>query len=114
MSSQYLNLEAPGICTQIKLISVSIDDYKSIFNAIQWCDPDEVNNLSGQTSVGLSFDQPIEAIESIVISTLNILVVMLFKQIWLGKNVWEYSILLQKFHQKFLKLLYIVMLDAPL
>jgi GDPmannose 4,6-dehydratase len=36
-------------------------------------EPDEIYNLSGQTSVGLSFDQPAEALESIAFGTLNIL-----------------------------------------
>ena len=35
--------------------------------------PDEIYNLAGQTSVGLSFDQPVEAIESIAIGVLNLL-----------------------------------------
>jgi len=35
--------------------------------------PDEVYNLAGQSSVGLSFDQPIETMESIVFGTLNVL-----------------------------------------
>ena len=35
--------------------------------------PDEIYNLAGQTSVGLSFEQPVETIESIVIGVLNLL-----------------------------------------
>ena len=35
--------------------------------------PDEVYNLAGQTSVGLSFNQPVETFESIVIGTVNLL-----------------------------------------
>jgi len=58
------------------LISVSINDFRSVFNAIQSVDPDEIYNLAGQTSVGLSFEQPVEAIESIAIGTLNILEVI--------------------------------------
>ena len=34
---------------------------------------DEVYNMAGQTSVGLSIEQPVEAIESIAIGTLNLL-----------------------------------------
>ena len=30
-------------------------------------------NLAGQTSVGLSFEQPVETLESIAVGTLNIL-----------------------------------------
>jgi GDPmannose 4,6-dehydratase len=76
MASSFSNLNTLGIRSQIKLISVSINDFRSVFNAIQQSDPDEIYNLAGQTSVGLSFDQPVEAIESIAIGTLNILEVI--------------------------------------
>jgi GDPmannose 4,6-dehydratase len=36
-------------------------------------EPDEIYNLSGQSSVGLSFGQPVETLDSIVTGTLNIL-----------------------------------------
>jgi GDPmannose 4,6-dehydratase len=76
MASNFNNLNALSIRAQVKLISVSINDFRSVFNAIQESDPDEIYNLAGQTSVGLSFDQPVEAIESIAIGTLNILEVI--------------------------------------
>jgi len=76
MASSFNNLNAIGIRNQVKLISVSINDFRSVFNAIQETGPDEIYNLAGQTSVGLSFDQPVEAIESIAIGTLNILEVI--------------------------------------
>jgi len=76
MASSFNNLNALGIRSQVQLISVSINDFRSVFNAIQTTDPDEIYNLAGQTSVGLSFDQPVEAIESIAIGTLNILEVI--------------------------------------
>lgn len=73
MASSFSNLTTLGIREQVQLISVSINDFRSVFNAIQTADPDEIYNLAGQTSVGLSFEQPVEAIESIAIGTLNIL-----------------------------------------
>ncbi|MBU3564505.1 GDP-mannose 4,6-dehydratase [Polynucleobacter sp. MWH-HuK1] len=76
MASSFNNLNDLGIRSQVKLISVSINDFRSVFNAIQTADPVEIYNLAGQTSVGLSFDQPVEAIESIAIGTLNILEVI--------------------------------------
>jgi GDPmannose 4,6-dehydratase len=36
-------------------------------------EPDEVYNLAGQSSVGLSFEQPVETLESIATGTLNLL-----------------------------------------
>jgi GDPmannose 4,6-dehydratase len=76
MASSFNNLNTLDIRSQVKLISVSINDFRSVFNAIQESSPDEIYNLAGQTSVGLSFDQPVEAIESIAIGTLNILEVI--------------------------------------
>ena len=87
MASSFSNLNTLGIREQVKLISVSINDFRSVFNAIQSCDPDEIYNLAGQTSVGLSFEQPVEAIESIAIGTLNILEVIRV----LGKSVRFYN-----------------------
>ena len=87
MVSSFGNLNALGIREKVKLISVSINDFRSVFNAIQSCDPDEIYNLAGQTSVGLSFEQPVEAIESIAIGTLNILEVIRV----LGKSVRFYN-----------------------
>ena len=76
MASSFANLQTLGIREKVKLVSVSINDFRSVFNAIQSFNPDEIYNLAGQTSVGLSFDQPVEAIESIAIGTLNILEVI--------------------------------------
>jgi len=76
MASSFANLQTLGIRDKVKLVSVSINDFRSVFNAIQSFNPDEIYNLAGQTSVGLSFDQPVEAIESIAIGTLNILEVI--------------------------------------
>jgi len=87
MASSFHNLNLLDIRNQVKLISVSVNDFHSVFNAIQSCDPDEIYNLAGQTSVNLSFEQPAEAIESIAIGTLNILEVIRV----LGKTVRFYN-----------------------
>ncbi len=87
MASSFSNLHALGIRERVQLISVSINDFRSVFNAIQSVGPDEIYNLAGQTSVGLSFEQPVEAIESIAIGTLNILEVIRL----LGKSVRFYN-----------------------
>ena len=76
MASSFGYLNTLGIRNQVTLISTSINDFRSVFNAVQTANPDEIYNLAGQTSVGLSFDQPVEAIESIAIGTLNILEVI--------------------------------------
>jgi len=52
---------------------MSLVDFRSTMNAIIKHKPCEIYNLAGQTSVGLSFQQPVETFESIVIGTVNLL-----------------------------------------
>lgn len=67
------NLTEVGVLDRVALRSVAPSDFRSVLNAITQVQPTEVYNLSGQSSVGLSFDQPVETIDSIVATTLNIL-----------------------------------------
>ncbi len=62
-----------GIKEKIKFYSTSLIDFRSVLQTIKNSEPDEIYNLSGQTSVGLSFEQPVEAFESINVGTLNLL-----------------------------------------
>lgn len=71
--SRFDSLARLGVAGQVSLLSMAPNDFKSTLTAISKARPDEVYHLAGQTSVGLSFDQPSEAIESITIGTLNIL-----------------------------------------
>jgi len=52
---------------------MSLRDFRSFLQVLEKIDPDEVYNLAGQTSVGLSFEQPAETLESIATGTLNLL-----------------------------------------
>lgn len=61
------------IFDQVQIISMSPTDFQSVFNAISKIRPQEIYNLAGQTSVSLSFEQPIETFESIGLGTLNLL-----------------------------------------
>jgi len=71
--SSFNNLNILGIKNHINLISVNLNDFRSTLQSIIKIKPDEIYNLAGQSSVGLSFEQPVEALESISIGTLNIL-----------------------------------------
>lgn len=62
-----------GIAEDVKLESVSLNDFRSVLQVLKKHEPDEVYNLAGQSSVGLSFDQPVETFESISIAVLNLL-----------------------------------------
>ena len=71
--SSFQNLVRLGIREQIKLESVALNDFRSVLQVLMKIKPDEVYNLAGQSSVGLSFEQPVETLESIATGTLNLL-----------------------------------------
>src|SRR5437867_9137419 len=71
--SAFSNLERLGIRGDVKLESVSLIDFRSVLQALMKVQPDEVYNLAGQSSVALSFEQPVETLESIAQGTLNLL-----------------------------------------
>ncbi len=67
------NLERLGIKEKITLLTTSINDLRSLIFSLEHSNPSLVFHLAGQTSVGLSFKLPFEAVDSIAISTLNLL-----------------------------------------
>jgi len=76
----FRNLESLGIRQQVTLLSMALNDFRSVLQTLSKVEPDEVYNLAGQSSVGLSFEQPVETMESISIGTLNLLEVVRFMQ----------------------------------
>src|ERR1035437_6707066 len=52
---------------------MAINDFRSVLHTVKRYAPDEIYNLAGQSSVGLSFEQPVETMESIAGGTLNML-----------------------------------------
>ncbi|MBL4759718.1 MAG: GDP-mannose 4,6-dehydratase [Mariprofundaceae bacterium] len=76
--SSFYNLKKLGIFSEVKLLSMSLNDFRSVLQTFSTTRPDEVYNLAGQSSVGLSFEQPVETHESISIGTLNLLEVIRF------------------------------------
>lgn len=69
----FTNLVRLGIRERITLGSVSLNDFRSVIQTLSKIQPDEVYNLAGQSSVGLSFEQPVETMESIAFGTINLL-----------------------------------------
>ncbi len=60
-----------NIWDKVKIVTTLTNDFRSICKTILMIRPSEIYNLAGQSSVSLSFDQPIEAIDSIANSTIN-------------------------------------------
>ncbi|GAB3641890.1 GDP-mannose 4,6-dehydratase [Spirosoma arcticum] len=75
------NLVRLGIRQKVELVSVSINDFRSVLQTLLKVKPDEIYNLAGQSSVGLSFEQPVETLESISVGTLNLLEAIRFSNL---------------------------------
>jgi GDPmannose 4,6-dehydratase len=71
--SSFSNLRQLGIADRVTCLSLVPEDFRSVFTALNKSHPSEVYHLAGQSSVGHSFEEPAETIESIAIGTLNIL-----------------------------------------
>lgn len=71
--SSFQNLHKLEIAGKVNLLSMAINDFRSVLQTLSKVIPDEIYNLAGQSSVGLSFEQPVETHESISIGTLNLL-----------------------------------------
>ena len=67
-----------GINSDVEFLSLIPSDFRSVLNCVRATEPNEIYNLSGQTSVGLSFDLPVESIDSILTATTNFLEVLRF------------------------------------
>jgi GDPmannose 4,6-dehydratase len=71
--SSFENLERLSIRKDVRLASVALNDFRSVIQVLFNAQPDEIYNLGGQSSVSLSFEQPVETQESIYLGTLNLL-----------------------------------------
>ena len=66
------NLAKLGIGGRVIVHQAVLTDFQSVTQALNDVEPGEIYNLAGLTSVGLSFERPDEAFDSIVGGTLNI------------------------------------------
>jgi GDPmannose 4,6-dehydratase len=71
-STDFQRLKYLGLLDRVTLHSATLTDFRSILRVLEDTQPDEVYNLSGQSSVALSFDQPVETLESNTVATINI------------------------------------------
>lgn len=85
--ANFANLTMLGINDRVNLLSMAQTDFRSVLNTLSQSDPDEIYFLSGQSSVGLSFDQPAETMESISFGILNLLEAIRF----IGKPIRLYN-----------------------
>jgi GDPmannose 4,6-dehydratase len=74
----FANLVSLGVRDRVRLESMAANDFRSVLNVLRRTDPQEIYNMAGQSSVGLSFEQPVETLESIAVGTINLLEAMRF------------------------------------
>lgn len=72
-NANWWRLDRLGIKESVELVSLDLTDSFDIIRTLNRFSPSEIYNLSGQSSVGLSFSQPIDSFESITLSALNLL-----------------------------------------
>ncbi len=72
-ASRFEGLTTLGIRERVDVVSMSLVDFRSTMQVVSRVEPHEIYNLAGQTSVGLSFEQPVETFESIIVGTVNLL-----------------------------------------
>jgi len=72
----FARLERLGVRDRVTTHSVSLRDFRELLQIVTALRPDEIYNLAGQSSVALSFSQPIESMESIAQAELLLLEVI--------------------------------------
>jgi GDPmannose 4,6-dehydratase len=85
--AKFANLDRLSITDQVERESMVLTDFRSALQTIAKVKPNEIYNLSGQSSVALSFQQPVETMDSISVGTLNLLEAVRF----LGSNIRIYN-----------------------
>jgi GDPmannose 4,6-dehydratase len=76
--SGYAGLRQLGIYDRVTLHSVVLSDFRSVITVLNNVRPALIFNLAAQSSVGLSFEQPVETIDSIMHGTINVMEAMRF------------------------------------
>jgi GDPmannose 4,6-dehydratase len=80
-TASFSALHRLGVRDRVQAVSMTLTDFRSVLQVIADARPDEVYNLAGQTSVGLSFQMPVETLESISVGTLNLLEALRFTRL---------------------------------
>lgn len=72
---------ALGISELMQYASADLSDFREVLALFKQHQPDEVYNLAAQSSVGVSFRQPVNTFQSIIGGTLNLLEVARFAEL---------------------------------
>jgi GDPmannose 4,6-dehydratase len=72
-TNSFRRLRDLGTLDNVHLHSMMPGDFNRVMGILDSVRPDEVYNLAGQSAVGMSFQRPVETIESIAVGTLRLL-----------------------------------------
>lgn len=86
-TATFSSLNRLRIADKIQFESMATHDFRSVLHLLRKAEPDEIYNLSGQSSVGLSFGQPVETLDSIITGTVNLMESIRF----LGRRIKFYN-----------------------
>ena len=78
--SSFSNLTKLSMFDNVTKLSMMPTDFRSVLQTLKITEPDEIYHLAGQSSVGLSFGQPVETLDSIAFGTLNLLEAIRFTE----------------------------------
>jgi len=76
--ANYAGLRQLGIHDRVTCHSAVLNDFRSVVTVLNNVRPALIFNLAAQSSVGLSFEQPVETIDSIMHGTINVMEAMRF------------------------------------
>ncbi|AMN41332.1 GDP-mannose 4,6-dehydratase [Rhodoplanes sp. Z2-YC6860] len=72
-TASFTNLQRLSIREHVECQSMVPSNFDNVIQALSRIRPDEIYNLSGLSSVGLSFEQPIETMESVANASINLM-----------------------------------------
>jgi GDPmannose 4,6-dehydratase len=72
-TTSFGNLNRLGLREAVTMRSMIPTDFRSVISVMYDCVPDELYFLASQSSVGLSFEQPAETLESVAMGALNLM-----------------------------------------
>ncbi len=72
-SNSWTNLRRLGVHGRVHTLSLDTGDPEGVARVLEETHPDEIYNLAGQSSVGLSFERPLETFASISLGMFHVL-----------------------------------------
>jgi len=68
---EFKGLKALKLFDKVKTLTMAPEDFRSVLKVFSEVKPHEIYNLAGQSSVGVSFEHPLETMSSVATGTLN-------------------------------------------